>query len=102
MTDAPYMGPWMANTIRQCDGLTDMMSYWTFSDVFEEQGVVRKPFYGGYGLIAEDNLPKPAFNAFKLLHHLGNARIALDSDSALLTKRSDGTLVMAVWNLFLA
>jgi xylan 1,4-beta-xylosidase len=101
VTDAPYMAPWVANTIRQCDGLTDMMSYWTFSDVFEEQGVVRKPFYGGFGLIAEDNLPKPAFNAFKLLHRLGNVRIALDSDSALLTKRSDGTLVMAVWNLFL-
>ena len=46
------MGPWMADTIRQCDGLVDEMSYWTFSDVFEEQGVVKKPFYGGYGLIA--------------------------------------------------
>ncbi|HVB87437.1 MAG TPA: glycosyl hydrolase family 39 [Candidatus Dormibacteraeota bacterium] len=101
VTDGLYMGPWMANTIRQCDGLTDMMSYWAFSDVFEEQGVVRKPLYGGYGLIAEDNLPKPAFNAFKLLHHLGDVRIALDSDTALLTKRRDGSLVMAVWNLFL-
>ena len=101
VTDSLYMGPWMANTIRECDGLTNMMSYWTFSDVFEEQGVVRKPFYGGYGLIAEDNLPKPAFNAFKLLHRLGDVRIALNSDSALLTRRNDGTLVMAVWNLFL-
>jgi xylan 1,4-beta-xylosidase len=101
VTDAPFMGPWMANTIRQCDGLTDMMSYWTFSDVFEEQGVVKKPFYGGYGLIAEDNLPKPAFNAFKLLHKLGDVRIALNSDSALLTRRRDGTIVMAAWNLFL-
>lgn len=100
VTDGLFMGPWLADTIRQCDGLTDMMSYWTFSDVFEEQGVVKKPFYGGYGLIAEDNLPKPAFNAFKLLHKLGDVRIALDSDSALLTRRKDGTLVMAVWNLF--
>lgn len=101
VTDSLYMGPWLANTIRQCDGMTDMMSYWTFSDVFEEQGVVKKPFYGGFGLIAENNLPKPSFNAFKLLHKLGDVRIKLDSDSALLTRRSDGTLVMAVWNLFL-
>jgi xylan 1,4-beta-xylosidase len=101
VTDGLFMGPWLANTIRQCDGLTDMLSYWTFSDVFEEQGVVKKPIYGGYGLIAEHNLPKPAFNAFKLLHKLGDVRIALDSDSALLTRRQDGTLVMAVWNLFL-
>jgi len=98
ITDSTYMGPWMADTIRQCDGLADMMSYWTFSDVFEELGVVKTPFYGGYGLIAAGGIPKPAFAAFKLLHQLGNQRIALDSDSALLTRRKDGTLVLAVWN----
>lgn len=101
VTDALFMGPWLADTIRQCDGLTDMMSYWTFSDVFEEQGIVKQPFYGGFGLIAEDDLPKPAFNAFKLLHELGNQRIAVSSDSALVTRRSDGMLVIAVWNLYL-
>jgi xylan 1,4-beta-xylosidase len=74
------------------------MSYWSFSDVFEEQGVVKTPFYGGYGLIAEDDIPKPAFNAFKLLHQLGEERIQLNSDSALLTRRKGGTLVLAVWN----
>jgi xylan 1,4-beta-xylosidase len=98
VTDSSYMGPWLADTIRQCDGYVDMMSYWTFDDVFEEQGVVKTPFYGGYGLIAEDSIPKPAFNAFALLHRLGDQRIELNSDSALLTKRKDGTLVLAVWN----
>ena len=49
-----------------------IMSYWAFSDVFEEQGVVKEPFYGGYGVMAEDDIPKPAFNAFKLLHKLGD------------------------------
>jgi xylan 1,4-beta-xylosidase len=99
VTDSIYMGPWMADTIRQCDGLVDMMSYWTFSDVFEEQGVVKRPFYGGYGLIAEDGLPKPAFNAFKLLHRLGDTRIPVNGDDVLATRRADGRLVMAVWNL---
>jgi xylan 1,4-beta-xylosidase len=98
VTDSAYMGPWLADTIRQCDGLVDSMSYWTFSDVFEEQGVVKTPFYGGYGLIAEDGIPKPAFNDFKLLHRLGSERIDLDSNSALLTRQSDGSLVLAVWN----
>ncbi|HTC58372.1 MAG TPA: hypothetical protein VK706_18310 [Candidatus Sulfotelmatobacter sp.] len=98
VTDTSYMGPWLADTIRQCDGLVDVMSYWTFSDVFEEQGVVQTPFYGGFGLLAEDGIPKPAFYAFKLLHHLGEQRIAVSSDSALLTKKKDGTLVIAIWN----
>ncbi|MGA7221947.1 MAG: hypothetical protein WBX16_03745 [Candidatus Acidiferrales bacterium] len=99
VTDSIYMGPWMADTIRQCDGLTDMMSYWTFSDVFEEQGVVKRPFYGGYGLIAEDGLPKPAFNAFKMLHHLGDVRIPESADDILVTRRKNGVLAIAIWNL---
>jgi xylan 1,4-beta-xylosidase len=98
VTDASYMGPWLADTVRQCDGLVDMMSYWTFSDVFEEQGVVKTPFYGGFGLLAEDGIPKPAFNAFKLLHRLGERRISISSDSALLTIKKDGSLVIAIWN----
>ncbi|PYX82837.1 MAG: glycosyl hydrolase family 39 [Acidobacteria bacterium] len=98
VTDSAYMGPWLADTLRQCDGLVDVMSYWTFSDVFEEQGVVKNPFYGGFGLIAAGGIPKPAFNAFKLLHRLGQQRIDLNSNSALLTRRQDGTLVLAVWN----
>ncbi len=101
VTDAPFMGPWLADTIRQCDGLVEMMSYWTFSDVFEEQGVVKQPFYGGYGLIAEDGLPKPAFNAFKLLHGLGTQRLANDSPSVLVTRKANGRLAIAVWNLYL-
>lgn len=99
VTDSTYMGPWLADTIRQCDGLVDEMSYWTFSDVFEEQGVVKTPFYGGYGLIAEDGLPKPAFNAFLLLHRLGEQRLEVASDSMLVTKRPDGGLAVAAWNL---
>jgi len=98
ITDAAYMGPWLADTIRQCDGLVDMMSYWTFSDVFDEQGVVKTPLYGGYGLIAEGSIPKPAFNAFKLLHRLGTQRIEVASDHVLATRNEDGSLVVAVWN----
>ena len=99
VTDAAYMGPWLADTIRQCDGLVNEMSYWTFSDVFEEQGVVKQPFYGGYGAIAEDGIPKPAFNAFVVLHRLGEQRVAVKSDDVLATRGSDGSLILAAWNL---
>jgi xylan 1,4-beta-xylosidase len=98
VTDTVYMGPWLATTINQCDGLVQNMSYWSFSDVFEEQGVVRTPFYGGFGLIAEDDIPKPSLNAFAMLHRLGDRRIKLDSDSAIATRRADGGLAVALWN----
>jgi xylan 1,4-beta-xylosidase len=99
VTDSIYIGPWLADTIRQCDGLVEIMSYWTFSDVFEEQGVVKQPFYGGFGLIAADDIPKPSYNTFKLLHRLGDERISIDSNSVLVTRQRDGSLVVAAWNL---
>jgi xylan 1,4-beta-xylosidase len=98
VTDSTFMGPWLANNIRLCDGLTQSMAYWAFSDVFEEQGVVRTPFYGGFGLIAADNIPKPTLNIFTLLHKLGRSRLAADSDSALVTETPSGSLALALWN----
>jgi xylan 1,4-beta-xylosidase len=98
VTDSVYMGPWLADTIRQCDGMVDSLSYWTFSDVFDEQGVLKQPFYGGFGLIAAGGIPKPAFNSFTLLHRLGNERIPVASSSILVTRRADGSLALALWN----
>jgi xylan 1,4-beta-xylosidase len=98
VTDTDYMGPWLANTIRQCDGLVSNMAYWTFSDVFEEQGVVRTPFYGGFGLVAADNIPKPSLNVFRVLHKLGTQRIHVDSDSVLATTEPNGRVALALWD----
>lgn len=99
VTDSIYMGPWLATTIAQCDGLTRMMSYWTFSDVFEEQGVVKTPFYGGFGLIAAGNIPKPSFYAMQILHQLGDQRVENLNPDVLVTKAKDGSLILAVWNI---
>jgi xylan 1,4-beta-xylosidase len=98
VTDSDYIGPWLANNIRLCDGMTASMAYWTFSDVFEEQGVVRTPFYGGFGLIAADHIPKPALNIFAILHKLGDRRIAIASDSALATETANGSVTLALYD----
>ncbi len=98
VTDSIFMGPWLADTVSRCDGMTQMMSYWSFSDVFEEQGVVKTPFYGGFGLVAELGIPKPSYDAFELLHALGTERLPNSSPNVLVTRRKDGTLEIALWN----
>ncbi len=99
ITDSIYMGPWLARSIAECGDKAQMMSYWAFSDVFEEQGVVKTPFYGGYGLVAELGIPKPALRAFSLLHALGTERLASDrGQDALVTRAADGSLRIALWN----
>ena len=97
VTDSIFIGPWLANNIRLCDGLTESMDYWAFSDVFEEQGIVRSPFYGGFGLLAADHIPKPSLNVFKVLHELGDRRFPVASESALATTGAHGVAV-ALWN----
>jgi len=98
VTDSAYMGPWLAETIAAADGKVATMSYWTFSDVFEEQGIFKTPFYGGFGLIAPRGIPKASFHVFRLLHLLGDQRLDAESDSAIVTKRKDGSLAIAMWN----
>jgi xylan 1,4-beta-xylosidase len=97
--DTTFVGPALANTVRQCDGLVNMMSFWTFSDVFEEGGPIEKPFVGAFGLRAKGGINKPSYYAYGLLHQLGEQRIANASKNVIVTKTSDGGLAMAVWNL---
>lgn len=97
--DTAYVGAALADDIRQCDGLVTMMSYWTFSDVFEENGPKREPFDGGFGLIDIGGIKKPSYSAFALLHRLGGERIAQDSSNVLVTRRRDGSLAIVAWNL---
>jgi xylan 1,4-beta-xylosidase len=97
--DTIFVGPGLANTIRQCDGTVNMMSWWTFSDVFEEGGPISKPFVGMFGLRAKGGINKPSYYAYGLLHELGDQRIANDSKNVIATKTVDGGLAVAVWNL---
>lgn len=97
--DTIFVGPALANTIRQCDGLVNMMSFWTFSDVFEEGGPLPKPFTGMFGLRGAFGINKPSYYAYGLLHELGDRRIANSADDVIVTKTSQGDLAVAVWNL---
>ena len=97
--DTIFVGPAVANTIRQCDGMVDMMSFWTFSDVFEEGGPIPIPFEGHFGLRAKGGINKPSYYGFALLHQLGNQRIANASKNVIATKTADGHIAVAAWNL---
>ncbi len=97
--DTSFVGAALANTVRECDGQVDMLSFWTFSDVFEEGGPIPKPFAGQFGLRAKGGINKPSYYAFGLLHRLGNERMRNSSPDVLVTRREDGTLAIALWNL---
>jgi xylan 1,4-beta-xylosidase len=79
--------------------LINMLSFWTFSDVFEEGGPIAKPFEGQFGLRAKGGISKPSYYAYGLLHQLGNERIADASKNVIATKTANAGLAIAAWNL---
>jgi xylan 1,4-beta-xylosidase len=97
--DTAYVGAGLADDIAQCDGLVEEMSFWTFSDVFEETGPGREPFTGSFGLMGLGGIRKPSYTAFALLHKLGEQRISASEADTLVTRRQDGSIAIALWHL---
>ncbi len=97
--DTAYVGAGLADVISQCDGLVDEMSFWTFSDVFEEGGPGFEPFTGSFGLMGLGGIRKPSYTAFALLHKLGEQRLSTSAPGTLVTRQADGSIAIALWNL---
>jgi len=76
--DQSYSAAFVVKTIMEASGLVEGYSFWTFSDIFEENYFPSKPFHGGFGLLSLHGIPKPTYHAFGLLHRLGNESLVVD------------------------
>jgi xylan 1,4-beta-xylosidase len=76
--DEPYAAAFVTKTIMEAHGLVEGYSFWTFSDIFEENYFPSVPFHGGFGLLNLHGIPKPAYRAFELLHRIGNELLLVD------------------------
>lgn len=79
----------------------DSFSYWTFSDVFEENDVPRAILHGGFGLVGFHGLRKPTFHLFAFFGRLGEELLYRDDD-CIVTRREDGAIALIAWNPVLA
>lgn len=73
-------------------------SYWTFGDIFEENGVPFTPFHGGFGLVANGVIPKPTFWTFAFFKEL-QGECVHRSEEAVIVKTQDGSYKGIAWNL---
>lgn len=76
--DEPYAAAFAAKTVMEASDLVQGYSFWTFSDIFEENYFPSVPFHGGFGLLNLHGIAKPAYRAFELLHKLGTERLLVD------------------------
>jgi xylan 1,4-beta-xylosidase len=74
------------------------LSYWTFTDVFEEGGAGNTIFHGGFGMINYQGIVKPSFHAYRFLSLLGDKEI-FKTDGCIVTKHSkDKSLSILAYN----
>jgi xylan 1,4-beta-xylosidase len=76
--DEPYAATFVVKTIMEARGLVQAYSYWTFSDIFEENYFPSVPFHGGFGLLNIHGIAKPSYRAYELLHALGAELLDVD------------------------
>lgn len=72
------------------------LSYWTFTDIFEELGGGHLPFHGGFGLFNFNGIPKPAYHVYRMMHRLGDTLLHRTGDC--IVTRKDGQLRAMAWN----
>jgi len=69
--DYPSAAAFTIKTVTEINDILDIYSFWTFTDIFEEGGFVSTPFHSGYGMKTVNNVPKPSWRAFEILHQTG-------------------------------
>jgi xylan 1,4-beta-xylosidase len=104
MHDDPYAAAFIVKTVLEANGLVQGYSYWTFSDIFEENYFPSVPFQGGFGLLNIHGIAKPAYRAYELLHGLGTELLAVEGhhetvDAWFVTGEKSATLMLTNFGL---
>ena len=99
MHDEPYAASFITKTIMETSGLAQGYSYWTFSDIFEENYFPSVPFHGGFGLLNLHGIAKPAYRAYELLHALGTDMLPVEGshptvDAWVVRRNSSATVLL--------
>ena len=92
----------IADTIKNCIGLAETMSYWTFSNVFEEGGVPSGIFNETFGMMDQWGIARPSLHALTFLHKLGENQLQSSDGPIMATERADGSPAILAWNLISA
>lgn len=94
--DTPFMAPFILYNIAQNFGKVDSLGFWTFTDVFEENGPGTSEFHGGFGLLNHNGIKKPSYYAYSFLSQLGDEIQETDDKKIISRTGEDYTVIL--WN----
>lgn len=94
--DTNQNAAYIAHQLSRLGDFNESYSYWTFGDIFEEQGVPFTPFHGGFGLVANGCIPKPTFWTFQFFKQLQGTCVHR-SENAVIVRNADGGYRGVAW-----
>ncbi|WP_414647784.1 GH39 family glycosyl hydrolase [Dyella sp.] len=95
--DSYVSAGYVLSKLKASEGLAQGMSYWTFSDLFEEPGPPTAPFQGGFGLMNPQGIRKPVYFAYKYLNELGSTELKT-ADAQSYVTWNGGVLKVLAWD----
>ena len=96
--DSYHEASYVLQKLKQVGDAANSMSYWVFTDIFEEPGPRFTPFHGGFGMLTIQGINKPVFYAYKFLNRLGNTELVNKDSASWVCKDSSGNIQVVAWD----
>jgi xylan 1,4-beta-xylosidase len=96
--DSYHSAAYIVDKLKKCGDAAQCMSYWTFTDIFEEAGPRWEAFHGGFGLINYEDINKPAFYAYQFLNRLGPTELKCSDPSSWICADNSGGVQALIWD----
>ena len=97
--DAYFSAPFILEQFKQSEHGIASMSYWVFTDIFEEAGPPLTPFHGGFGLLNLQGIKKPAYFAYEFMARLGVTELKNDEAASWVCRDQNGGAQILLWDL---
>lgn len=98
MHDSYHQAAYILEKLKQIGQNANSMSYWVFTDIFEESAPRFTPFHGGFGLLNTQGINKPAFYSYKFLNELGNTELQNSDSRSWACKSDNGDVQVLLWD----
>jgi xylan 1,4-beta-xylosidase len=96
--DSYHSAAYILDKLKNCGDAPQSMSYWTFTDIFEEPGPRWEAFHGGFGLINYQDIKKPAYFAYQFLNRLGPTELKNNDPSSWVCADNSGGVQALIWD----
>ena len=96
--DSYHEASYVLQKIKQVGNAANSMSYWVFTDIFEEAGPRFTPFHGGFGMLNTQGINKPVFYAYQFMNRLGNIELVNSDSNSWVCKNANGNIQALAWD----